>query len=134
MTVTEKAAYLKGLYAGLNLNEEKNESKLFSAIIDLISDLSESIQDLEGLAGDIEEELDDLSADLTELEDEVYGTDEDGCCCCDDAEYEIVCPTCGEAMLIDENVLDEGAINCPACGEELEFDLSDLDEDEDDED
>ena len=67
---------------------------------------------------------------LTDLEDEVYGIDEE-CDCCDDAEYEVACPTCGEVLCVDDGVLDEGSIKCPACGEELEFDLSSLDEDED---
>jgi len=132
MTVTEKAAYLKGLYAGLNISEEKNEGKMFSAIVDLLEDLALSVQDLEGITGDMEEELDDLSSDLTDLEDEVYGVDEE-CDCGDDATYEVACPSCGEVLYIDDGVLDEGSINCPSCGEELEFDVSGLDDEEDDE-
>ena len=39
------------------------------------------------------------------------------------------CPTCGEEITIDEQMLDEGYTVCPNCGEELEFDLE-QDEDE----
>ena len=34
--------------------------------------------------------------------------------------YEVKCPTCGEVITIDEEMLDEGATTCPSCGEELE--------------
>ena len=37
--------------------------------------------------------------------------------------YEVKCPTCGEEITIDEQMLDEGSTVCPNCGEELEFDL-----------
>ncbi|MDP4109337.1 MAG: hypothetical protein Q8878_04835 [Bacillota bacterium] len=129
MTVTEKAAYLKGLMAGLNLNSDSNESKLFTAIADLLEDISISVQDLEEITGDLGEELDDLSADLTDLEDEVYGED-DECHCHDEPGYEVTCPTCGEVLYVDDSVIDDGTMNCPSCGEELEFDLSGLDENE----
>ncbi|MCX7615163.1 MAG: hypothetical protein N2Z65_05355 [Clostridiales bacterium] len=130
MTVTEKAAYLKGLYAGLNFSQEQNEGKLFTAMIDLLEDLAISVQDLEEMSADVSADIDDIAADLTDLEDEVYGV-EDECGCDCDAEYEVTCPTCGEILCVDDGVLDEGSIKCPACGEELEFDLSDLEEDED---
>ena len=37
----------------------------------------------------------------------------------------VKCPTCGEVITIDEEMLDEGATTCPNCGEELEFDMED---------
>ena len=45
--------------------------------------------------------------------------------------YEVKCPTCGEVITIDEEMLDEGATTCPNCGEELEFDMEDEDSEED---
>ena len=36
MTISEKSAYLKGLMDGLNLDTEKAEGKLISAIVDLV--------------------------------------------------------------------------------------------------
>ena len=39
------------------------------------------------------------------------------------------CPTCGEFVCFDEEILEEGSIKCPDCGELLEFSLED-DEDE----
>ena len=44
--------------------------------------------------------------------------------------YQLVCPTCEEEIIVDEDVLAKGSMKCPACGEELEFDTSALYEDE----
>ena len=41
------------------------------------------------------------------------------------------CPTCGEVITIDEEMLDEGATTFPNCGEELEFDMEDEEPEED---
>ena len=45
--------------------------------------------------------------------------------------YEVKCPSCGEVITIDEEMLDEGATTCPNCGEELEFDMEDEEPEED---
>ena len=45
--------------------------------------------------------------------------------------YEVKCPTCGEEITIDEEMLDEGSTTCPNCGEELEFDMEDEEPEED---
>ena len=44
--------------------------------------------------------------------------------------YQVVCPTCGEIIYLDQDMLGAGSIVCNACGEELEFDLSELDNEE----
>ena len=48
----------------------------------------------------------------------------------DEVIYEVKCPTCGEVINIDEEMLDEGSTTCPNCGEELEFDMDESEEDE----
>ena len=62
--------------------------------------------------------------------------DHDCCdCCCDDDDfdfsdddelYEVTCPTCGDTILLDESIIDEGSMNCPNCDELLEFDYNEL--------
>ena len=47
MTGSEKAAYLKGLMAGMKISENSDEGKLFAAISDLLEDLSLAVSDLE---------------------------------------------------------------------------------------
>ena len=41
MDICEKIAYIKGLAEGLGLDENKKESKILAAIIDLLSDITE---------------------------------------------------------------------------------------------
>ena len=48
MTLSEKSAYLKGLMDGLKLDTEKDESKMIAAIVDMLSDVAETVADLEG--------------------------------------------------------------------------------------
>ena len=40
MKITEKAAYIKGLADGLNLNKETAEGKLIAALIDLAGEVA----------------------------------------------------------------------------------------------
>ena len=137
MTVTEKAAYLKGLAEGLNLDSDKPETKLINAMIDVIDEMALSISDLEDSMDMVVEQLDAVDEDLAEVEDYVFEDEDDysdceGCPGCDGDYFEVVCPACGETICLDESVLDEDSIECPACGETLEFDF-DEDGDEDDE-
>lgn len=71
-----------------------------------------------------------------------------GCCGCGDEEeeededdeefeydgiiYDVTCPSCGEEISFDEEVLEAGSITCPKCGEELEFDLDEEEDEEED--
>ncbi len=136
MTVTEKAAYLKGLADGLNLDESKPETKIINAMLDVIDELALAVTDLDETVDMLTEQLDAVDEDLSELEDYVFEDydEDDECCGCagcgDDEYFEVECPACNEVICLDESVLDEESIECPSCGETLEFDF-DLDEDED---
>ena len=44
----------------------------------------------------------------------------------EDVYYEVTCPTCGEVICLEEDLLLSGEMDCPKCGENLEFDFSDL--------
>ena len=131
MTVKEKAAYVKGLIEGLDLDEGEKETKAINAILDWMDSISSSFGNLEEDVDDICEQLSIIDEDLCDVEKEVFGDDECGdcdCCGCDDDEefYEVKCPSCGEVSCFDEDTLCDGQIDCPNCGELLEFDLSDL--------
>lgn len=130
MTITEKVAYLKGLAKGLDLSEDKAETKLLNAVIDVLDDMALSIYDVEDAVDEVQEYAEELDADLGELEEFVYDEFDDcDCDCCDedfDEEgelYEIECPACHEVFNIDEGALEDGEINCPICDEHLEFDF-----------
>lgn len=140
MTVTEKAAYLRGLVSGLNLDETKPETKIINEMLNVIDDLALSVCDLEDELALVTEQLDAVDEDLDALEEFVY---EGECCadcdCCDDEcyedeMYEVECPACHEIVEFDEESLLEGFAECPNCGEKLEFDFEcDCDDCADDE-
>ena len=154
MTISEKAAYLKGLMDGLNLDTEKAEGKMISAIVDLLGDVTKRLTDVEETTIAISDELDEIEEDLDAIEDYIldeeddeddwYDEDEDDEELWDDDEeyeegfeygdedsiiYEVEC-ACGEVINFDEETLEKGSMTCPNCGETLEFSV---DEDEDDE-
>ncbi len=150
MTISEKVAYLKGLAEGLDLQKEKSkESKLLTAIIDILEEIGYSIEDLEEaneLLGEgldvVSEDLEDvesilLSDDEDDIDDLDFDDDEDDCeCDCDcgcgeDGFFSMECPSCENELLIDETVLQEGKIVCPNCSEAFQIDFVDEDEAED---
>lgn len=136
MEITEKVAYLKGLAEGMELNAEKKEGKLLLAIIDVLEDIALELSDIEDAQEELGEGLDAVSDDLEDVEDLLYGGDDE------DEEYELddlgededcyatTCPTCEESIYFDESVLEDGEVVCPNCGEKLEFDLKSLEEEE----
>ena len=131
MTISEKVAYLKGLAEGLNIDTEKSkEGKLISVMIGILEEVGLSIEDLEENTAAMEEEIDAISDDLSDVEEIVY-EEEDGCCCDEDEDFfETECPTCGETLVIDSGILDEGSVQCPNCKETFAIDLSDEDADD----
>ena len=150
MTISEKAAYLKGLMDGLNLDTEKAEGKMISAIVELLGDVTKKLTDVEDTTIAISDELDEIEEDLDAIEDYIlddeddYDDYEDDDYGFDDEEdyedegfdfgdedsiiYEVKC-ACGNVINFDEETLEEGSIVCDQCGELLEFSLEE-DEDE----
>lgn len=150
MTVTEKVAYLKGLAEGLGIDESNKEGKVLKAVIDALEDVAFSLSDLEDGVAELCEQVDMIDEDLDNLEQDFYDDEddydyEDECGCGhhhhhhhddeedDDVLYEVECPTCGDTICVNEEMLDEGHINCPNCDELLEFTFDDVDEDEESE-
>ena len=126
MDLPKKAAYLKGLLEGLNIDTEKPEGKLLAAIVDVLNDTADTVDDLADVIDAISDELDVIEEDMESMEDyildeEEYDEDDDE----DETIYEVKCPTCGEVIDLDEDMLEEGSIVCPKCGETLEFDDED---------
>ena len=132
MTLTEKVAYLKGLAAGLDLDKDSKEAKIFDAMFDILEDMALTVTDIDEDLAAVEDFVDAIDEDLDELEEFVYCDEDDydcdcdcDCDCCDDddAFYEVACPSCGEEFFLDDEMLDEDYIECPACGEKLELDI-----------
>ena len=138
MTVVERVAYLKGLFEGLEIDTAKKEGKLLSGMLDTLEDLAVCVSELQQQNEELQDELDDVYEELSAITED-FLMDEDEDLDADDVEieldpeddlYQVICPTCGEVIYLDEQMLEEGSIVCNACGEELEIDLSGLDSDE----
>ena len=127
MTISEKVAYLKGLAEGLDLDTAKSkEGKLISVMIGILEEIGMSLEDLEENTEALGEELDAVSDGPADVGQAGFEDDEDdGCCDEDDDFFEVECPNCGETLVIDEDVLEEGDIQCPNCKEKFALDLSD---------
>ncbi len=138
MDTTESLGYLKGLIEGLDLGDNKKETKVFSAIVDVLSNLVEDIDDMTDGVEMLADQVDAVDEDLADLEEYVYGDDCDDECDCDDCcdddeeeEFEVECPLCNTPFTVDAETALNGTVPCPNCGEMLEFEVEEADDDED---
>jgi predicted RNA-binding Zn-ribbon protein involved in translation (DUF1610 family) len=140
-----RVAYLQGLAAGLELDTNSREGRMISEMLSVFQDLAESFTGLAAEQEDLETYVDVLDTDLQELEDQVFGDEDNGVVTewvSGDAEDDAgqaaalgsgsriadcyVCPTCGEhvAGREDEAAAVGGALHgsivlrlvCPRCG------------------
>ena len=131
MTVTEHVAYLKGLAEGLEIGSSNKEGKLLVGMLDALESLADAVVDMQQQNEELMAELDDVYEEVSALTEDFLAEDEEAEDVADDEDlYQVVCPTCGEIIYLDSEMLDEGSIACHACGEELEFDKSALDTDD----
>ena len=129
MNINEKAAYLKGLFDGSELEMTK-ENKIIGERLDLISEMSCKISELEADNAELRDYIEEIVEDLGEVEEEVFFNEDDESDYDDlnddeDFEagdvseyYELECPSCGETVCFDDS-LDPDTLVCPACGEKI---------------
>ena len=132
MDIREKCAYLKGLAEGLKLDSTKDEVKLMYAIIDLLDDLTEAVDEMDDDMETLNDYIEEIDEDLGTVEEIVFedldlddcdccdcDDDDDcdcGCCCGDDDDFRmLMCPHCDEEIFFDDSIEPEELI-CPACG------------------
>ena len=122
MTISEKVAYIQGLYDGLGLDSEKSgEARILSEMLDVLKEVGAQLDSVDAAMDEFDEELDALSDTVSDLEDAVFDDEDeqDGEFGDDDLDedfFEIPCPTCGEDLVVDDEVLAAGVVDCPACG------------------
>ena len=75
MTLTEKVAYLKGLAAGLDLDKDTKEAKIFEAMFDILEDLALTVTDIDEDLSACEDLVNAIDEDLENLEEFVYEGD-----------------------------------------------------------
>ena len=149
MNISEKAAYVKGLFDGMEPDMNEKQNKILKALIDLVGEMAEEVSELGQCYDDVCDQIDAIDEDLTGVEDalfeedsedddydEIYSEDDKTCDCknCSDNEegtvYEVTCPTCNETIALTEAAVLQGSMKCPKCGELLEFDYDEEDEEE----
>lgn len=132
--LSEKAAYLKGLMDGLTVDDSTKEGKILLALYDVVKEICETVDTIDADVDDIVEFCSAVDEDLADVENAVFDDDECDCDCCgddcdccdcddDDDTYEVVCPTCGDTIELNDLMLEDGSVECPNCGELLEFDF-----------
>ena len=71
MELKEKAAYLRGLADGLELDKATKEGKLFGALIDLMQELCSAVEMLDTDMDEVVEELGELREYIEEIDDDL---------------------------------------------------------------
>lgn len=124
-----RVAYLSGLAEGLDVDQSSSEGRVLSAVIDVLGDLAEQVDDLSESHGDLAEYLEEMDDDLSAVEGYLIDDDSpailfrpDGGLTEVENGVEIgLCPECGEAIGAGagERMEEEMTVDCPVCGASL---------------
>ena len=137
MTISEKVAYIQGLFDGLKLDTEKSgEARILSEVLDVLREVGQQLEGMDAAMDQFDEELDALGDTVADLEEAVFDDEDeqdedlsgfdDG----DEEEdfFQIPCPTCGEDLLVDDEALAAGVVDCPVCGGKFALSFEDEDD------
>ena len=69
MQLSEKAAYVKRLIEGLELDPGDKQAKVFKNIAELLCEMTDEIRELEQCYDDVCDQVDGISEDLAGVED-----------------------------------------------------------------
>ena len=138
MTISEKVAYIQGLFDGLKLDTEKSgEARILSEVLDVLREVGQQLDGMDAAMDQFDQELDILEDTVSELEEAVFDEDADedeedggfdGFDGLDDEDFfEIPCPSCGEELIVDDEALAAGVVDCPACGGKFALSFEDED-------
>ncbi|MDR7856137.1 CD1247 N-terminal domain-containing protein [Tissierella sp.] len=73
----QKVSYLKGLADGLGVDESTKEGKLLLHIVDILEEFADVLDETIDNQVELEEYVNFIDEDLADVEDELYGTDDD---------------------------------------------------------
>lgn len=127
--ISEKVAYLDGLAEGLGIEDDK-QGKLLRGIIEALGAIAEELEDQDEAMNDLSDCVDDLYDEIDSIDECLFDEDDE-----DDEDdeeplgddfLEVVCPSCGETIYFDEDMLDsEDGLICPNCNEPVEIHVCD---------
>ena len=133
--LTDKVSYLKGMADGMKLNMDKDANKLIIEILNALGEFAEEMQAMSNAHDELNEYVESIDDDLADLEETLFGDEEDD----EEADVEdddeiiaYACPECGHEIEFraDDVDLSEDYL-CPACGKPI---FPEIEEDEAEED
>lgn len=120
MTISEKVAYIQGLFDGLGLDKERpGEARILFEVLDVLKEAGQRLDGMDATMDRFGEELDELRDTVVDLEDAAFDSEDDRDSDPDyseDDRLQLPCPTCGEDLLVDDEALTAGLVVCPVCG------------------
>ncbi len=130
--LTDRISFLKGMAAGMKLNMDKDSNKLMLEMLTVMGEMAEEMAAMTEAHNDLNEYVESIDDDLADLEETLFGDEDEHGPDCD-------CDECAgddeedEEDDEDDDVMDDDLIlyACPHCGHEIEFSASDVDFDED---
>ncbi len=129
-----KVGYLRGLAEGSGVDDSTKEGKLLQQVIDVLEIVTDQLEELQTNASELLDYTEAIDEDLTDLETEFFrgeGEDEgeEGW----EEGFTIECPSCSEAVFLDEGILEdqeELEVLCPTCGEVVLINDEELDDED----
>ena len=99
MTISEKVAYIQGLFDGLGLDKERpGEARILFEVLDVLKEAGQRLDGMDAAMDRFGEELDELRDTVVDLEDAAFDSEDDrdyG----EDDRLQLPCPTCVEDLL-----------------------------------
>ena len=132
--LTDKVSYLKGLADGMKLNMDKDANKLIMEILGVLGEFADEIQTMADAHDELNEYVESIDDDLADLEDTLFGDEEEDEEDEDVSQDDIItyaCPECGHEIEFraDDVDLSEDYL-CPACGKPIFPEIAEDDEDD----
>ena len=130
MDLNAKAAYIRGLMAGMEFDPASKNGKVIAAMMDLLEEMAATVTEHDNALDQVYDELETLDQDLDDVVADLYGDDEEE----NEEEgedlYEVTCPNCGAVSTVDEETLldQESELVCPNCGAAFDIELEGTEE------
>lgn len=135
MDLNAKAAYIRGLMAGMEFDPASKNGKVIAAMMDLLEEMAAQVVEHDNALDQVYDELETLDQDMDDIVGDLYAADDDE----DDEDqdsddgdtlYEVTCPNCGEVSTVDEETLLDQTqeLVCPYCNASFDIELEGTEE------
>ena len=74
--ISNQLSYVKGLMEGMKFDDKSNEGKIFKALLSVLDEINESIDDLYDYQDEVAEQVDLIDEDLAAVEEELLDCDD----------------------------------------------------------